>query len=46
VTYEDLDMPQTWIPRAAVLLLAAATVLDTGCSSSTGPTTTERLLPM
>ncbi len=32
-------MPQPWIPRAAIILLGAATVLDTGCSSSTGPFT-------
>jgi hypothetical protein len=33
-------MSKTWIPRAAILLLAAATALDTGCSSSTAPTPT------
>jgi N-acetylneuraminic acid mutarotase len=35
---EDRDMPERWIPRAAILLLAAATLLNTGCSSSTAPT--------
>jgi hypothetical protein len=25
---EDLDMPKTWIPRAGILLLAAAFALD------------------
>ena len=36
-------MPQPWIPRAAILLLAAATVLDTGCSSATEPKPTGSL---
>ncbi len=36
-------MPQPWIPRAAILLLAAATLLDTGCSSSTEPKPTGSL---
>src|ERR1700686_4183961 len=36
-------MPQPWIPRAAILLLLAATVLDTGCSSSTEPKPTGSL---
>jgi N-acetylneuraminic acid mutarotase len=30
-------MPQPWIPRVAILLLTAATVLGTGCSDSTAP---------
>ncbi len=33
-------MRQPWIPRATILLLAVATALGNGCSSSTEPTST------